>query len=927
MPSQAIPLPTAPATRPARLPSVRTLLLWLVLACLLPAAIGAGILSQIRLQDGRAELQNSAIQATRALVQAVDGQLAKATLLAQALAASESLARGDLAQFHQRAQRLLDDAQIGQSVLLVDIDGQQRVNTLRPFGQRLPRHADLAHIARVFASARAAVSQVVPSLLTGHPVLSVAVPVFSGKKVVYALCVEIAPQQLASMVRAQRLPPQWVATLVDGAGTIAERTPSPEKFAGKKAPPVLLEWLQQALEGSPDMTTPEGGASLLAYTRSPISGWSVFIDVPRRSLEAPLMRAIVLRCLGIGLIFCTSIGVAWFVGGRILRSTRALAASAIALGAGDVVKLPLVYLREADDIGQAMVTASRLLNERMRALEASHAAILMHEADLTQVQRIAKIGGWHWDAGTDVTLASPELCRIFGRTDFPLFSQQCDVLFPREAWRTLNDAVEKCVRTGIGYDMDLPALRGDGSHLWVNTRSEAVRNAGGEVTGMRGMVQDITERKQAESIAKNERFIKAITDAMPGTVGYWNRELRCRFANQAYLAWFGKRPEDIVGNTMLALLGAPLFALNEGHIRAALAGERQDFERTLRKADGTTAQTWIHYIPDLDAYGEVMGFFVLVNDVTQFKMAQVELKLAANVYQHTVDAIMVTDFHGRILSVNPAFSTLTGYSAQEAIGQTPGLLKSNRHERDLDTSVWQQMASSGQWEGEIWHRRKQGEKFLAWQTVTRIAGVDGEAQRDVSVFRDITATWSKNERNKHLAFHDALTKLPNRALLMERLEHHIVLAERDPRALAVLFLDLDQFKSVNDRLGHGVGDAVLVAVAHKLAALVRHSDTVARLGGDEFVLLLERPEGREEVVQIAERIIASIGEPMHVRGETIKVGTSIGIALFPADGSTAAQLIDHADSAMYASKHAGKNTYRFFLPGAVADGRQTGVDG
>ncbi|MBC7455045.1 MAG: diguanylate cyclase, partial [Massilia sp.] len=677
---------------------------------------------------------------------------------------------------------------------------------------------------------------------------------------------------------------------------------------------------------TPEITTLEGIATLGAYSRSAISGWTVFIGIPRQSLEAALMHSMVLHGLGIALIFCVSIGLAWFVGGRITRSARAIVASAAALGAGEQVAVPLVYLREADDIARAMASASHLLKERMSAIEAAHAASLRHEADMTQVQRIAQIGGWHWDAKMDTTLASPELCRIFGRTDFPPVMQQCDVLFPHAAWRELNHAIEEVVHSGKGYDLELPALRADGSHFWINIRAEVVRGAGGEVTGMRGMVQDITQRKQAESIAKSERFIKAIANAVPGMVSYWDSTLRCRFANRSYLEWYGKRPEDIIGGTMLDLMGEPMFALNEAYFAAVLAGEKQEFERTLTKPDGSVGHALAHYMPDIDAYGEVVGFFALVSDVTPLKKAEGELRLAANVVQNTVDGIMVTDAHRIILSVNPAFSAVTGYSARESLGQTPALLESHRHDAQFHASVWRQIVQAGQWEGEIWNRRKDGEMFLAWQTTTRIAGSAGEAARYVSVFRDITATWSNNERIKHLAFHDALTDLPNRALLMERLEHHIVLAARAPRTLAVLFLDLDQFKSINDRLGHHVGDDVLIVVARKLQALLRQSDTVARLGGDEFVILLDSPRGRDDVVDIAERIIASIHEPMTLRGETARVGTSMGIALFPADGASAAQLINQADSAMYASKKAGKNTYRFFLFDATADAQQVGVD-
>jgi diguanylate cyclase (GGDEF)-like protein/PAS domain S-box-containing protein len=440
-----------------------------------------------------------------------------------------------------------------------------------------------------------------------------------------------------------------------------------------------------------------------------------------------------------------------------------------------------------------------------------------------------------------------------------------------------------------------------------------------------GLVTDISEeeiaRERAEAsalaVAKSENFLKTITDAMPGLVAYWDKNLRCRFANKPYLEWFGKRPEAIVGTTMRELMGERLFALNEPYIRGVLTGQPQRFECTLTKADGSLGFTLTFYIPDEDAHGTVVGFFVLVSDVTVIKQAEAELKLAASVFENTIEGIFVTDADGVILSVNPAFTSITGFTADEAIGQTPRILKSDRHDEAFHAAVWQDIAANGQWQGQIWNRRKDGEVFLERQTITRISAQDGEPVRYIAVFNDITELWRKDECIRHLAFHDALTDLPNRALLIERLDHQTAIAKREQRLLAVMFLDLDRFKFVNDNLGHDIGDELLKAVAQKLLALVRQSDTVARLGGDEFVIVLNNPENQDEVAHIADRVVAVINEPMAFRGKTAQVGTSIGIAMYPANGHTPADLIKSADTAMYAVKAAGKNTHRFFNVGMV----------
>lgn len=418
-------------------------------------------------------------------------------------------------------------------------------------------------------------------------------------------------------------------------------------------------------------------------------------------------------------------------------------------------------------------------------------------------------------------------------------------------------------------------------------------------------------QEMAATLAERERFINSIADHMPGMVGYWDKSLHSRFANQAYLEWFGRSPQEMVGISIQELLGPALFALNEPYIRRALAGEKLHFERTLTKADGSIGYTLAHYIPDRNPQGEVVGFFVQVNDVSGLKQTELALKLAASVFDNTQEGIFVTDANNTILSVNPAFTRITGYTAAEAIGQTPHLLHSDRHDAGFFREMWQTLDQSGHWAGEVWNRRKDGNLFLEWQAISRIAAAQDQPLRYLSIFHDITELRSQQERIQHLAFYDALTDLPNRSLLMDRLEHQMVLARREKSGLVLMFLDLDRFKEVNDTLGHSAGDALLQAVAHKLQAQVRKSDTVARVGGDEFVILLGAPATQDEIARIAGQLIAVANEPLELRGQTAQVGLSIGIAVYPEDGQTPSSLVKSADSAMYAAKKAGKNTYRF----------------
>ncbi len=421
-----------------------------------------------------------------------------------------------------------------------------------------------------------------------------------------------------------------------------------------------------------------------------------------------------------------------------------------------------------------------------------------------------------------------------------------------------------------------------------------------------------------ESLAHRERFFKTITDAMPGLVSYWDKELVCRFANQTYAEWFGLSPVAMLGRSMPDIFGEQTFERSELQIRAALAGETQRFECSLPRADGSMRYMLATFLPDANDAGEVIGVFALVSDVTLLQEAERELKLAACVVLSTLDGIMVTDAGARILSVNPAFTDITGYTPEEVLGQHPNILRSYLQSQASVDAVEKSLAANDQWEGDTWGRHKDGSPFRKWQTITTIRSPAGEALRHIYVLNDITEKWQQDERTKRLAFHDVLTDLPNRALMTERLGRMISLTQREKRNVAVLFLDLDGFKAVNDSLGHAVGDAVLVQVAQRLLSLLRQTDTVARIGGDEFVVLLDNPANEQEVARIAMRIAASLNGVMDVGAHRVMVGASIGIARYPIEGRTPAELLKNADAAMYAAKSAGKGTFRFFSPAGLA---------
>lgn len=436
----------------------------------------------------------------------------------------------------------------------------------------------------------------------------------------------------------------------------------------------------------------------------------------------------------------------------------------------------------------------------------------------------------------------------------------------------------------------------------------------GETSRLESMLQATREHANqiTQRLLERERFLQALTNAIPGPVSYWGRDLRCQFANRAILNWFGKKPDEVLGASILELFGQDTYNFNRPHIDAVLAGQPQEFHRSLPRLDGTLAHTVVNYIPDVDDDKQVQGFFAVVNDVTEIKSAESEMRLASSFMQNTLEGVMVTDANGIIMSVNPAYSKITGFSADEAIGKTPRIVNSNHHDKNFFNQFWNELKTKGKWQGEIWNRRKGGDVYLTWQTITRIPGETDNDVRYVSVFNDMTERWHINESIRHLAFHDPLTDLPNRALMQERLGQLLSKTGREERNLAVMFLDLDRFKYVNDHLGHDVGDALLKAVARRLQLQIRQTDTLARLGGDEFVILLDNPYSMIEVEHIAKRIITVIGQVFKLGAHEANIGVSIGIATYPVGGTNATELLQNADTAMYAAKNAGRNTFRVY---------------
>jgi len=312
--------------------------------------------------------------------------------------------------------------------------------------------------------------------------------------------------------------------------------------------------------------------------------------------------------------------------------------------------------------------------------------------------------------------------------------------------------------------------------------------------------------------------------------------------------------------------------------------------------------------------GLPLCFISSVRDITERKQAEEDTKLATLLFQNSSEAMVVTKADGEILNINPSFTKLTGYAADEVIGKNPKILQSGRHDRTFYQKMWQMIETTGRWQGEIWNRRKNGEIYAEWLSINTIFNQDGSVHRRVALFTDISEKKKSEELIWNQANFDFLTQLPNRRMFHDRLELEIKKASRAKLPLALLFIDLDRFKEVNDTLGHDKGDNLLKEAAKRLSASVREVDTVARLGGDEFTVIVGGLHDLSNVERIAQDILKKLAEPFLLAEEFVYVSGSIGITFYPKDGTEIEELLKNADQAMYDAKRQGRNRYSYFTP-------------
>jgi len=544
--------------------------------------------------------------------------------------------------------------------------------------------------------------------------------------------------------------------------------------------------------------------------------------------------------------------------------------------------------------------------------------LLESESRLQEAQRYAHIG--YWDLLRDSTIAtwSEQMYIIFGlAADVESGPETlCDILNESDC-SSFMASLQHSFATGEEHHIEYQInRRNDGELRWIECRGYPIIDAHGEVERISGFIQDITERKNAEQllIASEERLRLSQSS---GGIGTWeynfltNKSV-CSVVVLQQLGFPLTENESTWEDVFKAIYAEDAVHVNEVIDQHIKQGSPLDVEYRITDSQGNCR--WMRTIgkAECDASGNAVTLRGTVQEITAKKAADEKLQLSARVFNETREGITITNAQKEIVDVNPAFCQITGYRREDVLGKNPRILSSGKQPPQFYEDMWQNINEYGHWQGEVWNRTKTGELYAELLNISTVTDDKGNISNYVGVFTDITRSKHQQEELSRMAHYDLLTQLPNRSLFADRFQQATAHSKRSGHQLAVCFLDLDEFKPVNDNYGHKVGDQLLKDVAARIKDTIREEDTVSRQGGDEFALLLGEIESFTHCEQFIDRILETIAQPYIIDGISHRISASCGITLYPFDNADLDTLLRHADHAMYQAKQAGRNRHRLF---------------
>jgi diguanylate cyclase (GGDEF)-like protein/PAS domain S-box-containing protein len=633
--------------------------------------------------------------------------------------------------------------------------------------------------------------------------------------------------------------------------------------------------------------------------------------------------------------------------------SESVAARAIELGVDDFITKHGDYLHELSPTLERVHRERLLSSERKMLQRTSRHLAYMLEASPVVLYTLQKGAGGRPRA----TWVSANIKRLFG------YSEQEAMASDWWRWRVHPDDRDAAVRGLAELERSSRVTRHyrflhrDGDYVWVRDELRMLSSDADEPWQVLGAWHDVTEHQRADRVQQTR--VAALDDLISGidlqeVLGRVARSLEQTLPDmRVSILLYDSREHCLVtaaAPSLPAFFNAAVDGL-QPQIGRGSCGTAAALGETVVVEDVSSHPYWSAYtdltaraglkacwsVPFKDEDGRVLGTFGIYHAETRgpapWEMKFIEefariaglavqrarndagLRQAGAVFDHTQEGIVITDLEPRIIAVNRAYTEITGYSEGEVIGRNPGLLKSGRHDRAFYASMWARLLETGYWQGEVWNRRSNGEVHPLVLTLSTVRDSEGQPKRYIGMMTDITHIKQSEANLERLAHFDPLTGLPNRLLVQSHLDQALKQAQRDRSRVAVLFLDLDRFKDVNDSLGHPVGDVLLQALTRRLRKRLRGEDSFGRLGGDEFLIVLSHARRPESAATIARELIGLLEAPFQLpSGNEIYVGASIGISVYPQDGDSAARLIQHADAAMYQAKEQGRNTFRFYTP-------------
>ncbi|MDR3752675.1 MAG: PAS domain S-box protein [Terracidiphilus sp.] len=546
-------------------------------------------------------------------------------------------------------------------------------------------------------------------------------------------------------------------------------------------------------------------------------------------------------------------------------------------------------------------------------------ALRESEETLREAQRIAGLGIHTQDLTSGASSASDILREILGvGPDYNLSSSKwMDLVHPEDRAAVEARFTREALNKSPRFEMEHRIVRNaDNAVRWVRAVGRIEFDSLGGPGKLRGTIQDITDVKLAEAaLRESKELLQLFIGHAPAALAMLDREMRYLAVSRRWLKMHAFGDTDVIGRSHYELFSEIPESWREEH-RRCLAGEKvESSERALPRADGSVQWIRREILPWRAGDGSVGGIVIFSEDITERKMAEERLRLAATVFTGAREGIVITDPSGTILEVNDAFTRITGFTRDEALGTNPRMLQSGLQRKEFYANMWSALARDGHWSGEIWNRNKYGDIYAEMLTIDAIHDANGQVKQYVGLFTDITEVKEHQQQLELVAHYDALTGLPNRALFADRLRQAMEQAHRRNQLLGVVCFDLDAFKAINDGYGHASGDALLTALAFRMKRALREGDTLARLGGDEFAaVILDLPD-RDACLHTLTRMLEAAAKEVQIGDLPLRVTASAGVTFYPqTEEVDADMLLRQAGQALYEAKLAGKNRFCIFDP-------------